>query len=319
MAKPSPPNWPAEPLQAVMAGRMSRPLAAQRQGAEGMSAGSGAPPVYRPQASVQAKLAPPPVYSPYSTTHSPVPRPAMAQPAPPHLIVQRQSACGIRNGAGAPPVYRPQATAQARHAAAIVPPALLGQSIQRMRRFSERPLPTLWEGWVGPEFNRRYPSYEGIATVVDAPPLPAEQYAVPGFAPPPVPQQVIFVPGIAPQQAVRVPTPKERGLKKAAAKAATTPAPSKSKRRFKGEKMALTAPDVGVCLNTVPITHAVFHDIVFFTPNNHPPYTEIHVHRDAMGNAVQISMKYTGMVGNGAPVPFGSALFVAAANAAIGH
>ena len=316
MAKPSPPNWPAEPLQAVMAGRMSRPLAAQRQGAEGMSVGSGAPPVYRPQASVQAKVAPPPVYSPYSTTQSPVPRPAMARPAPPHLIVQRQSVCGMRAGTGAPPVYRPQASAQAKVAAAIVPPQLR-QSIQRMRRFSERPLPTLWEGWVGPEFNRLYPSHEGIATVVDAPPLPAPQQAVP--VPAPVPQYAVFVPGIVPQQAVRVPTPKERGLKKAAAKAATTPAPSKSKRRFKGEKMALTAPDVGVYLNTVPITHAVFHDIVFFTLNNHPPYTEIHVHRDAMGNAVQISMKYTGMVGNGAPVPPGSALFIAAANAAIGR
>ncbi len=84
--------------------------------------------------------------------------------------------------------------------------------------------------------------------------------------------------------------------------------------------MALTAPDVGGYLGTIPTpTHAVFTDIVFFTLNNHPPYTEIHVHRNAGGAAVQISKKYTGMVGNGTAVPFGSALFNAAAAAANGH
>jgi len=226
---------------------------------------------------------------------------------------------------GTPPAYRPAPPQVRRSVPMPLRAANSGHAIQRMNDdddYAPPPRPTLWDWVRGPLARAEFNRHSQQATVVNLPPLPPPQVAVTVQGPvprqgvlvrAPVPQQAVLVP--APQPTTPVLTPGERARNRAATAPVPTQ-PARAPRRNRGTRLVLTAPDVGGHLGTRQITHAVFRDIVFFTLNNNPPYTEIHVHRNGAGQAVQISMKVTGQTGNGTAVPYGSPLFNAAAAAA---
>jgi hypothetical protein len=148
-----------------------------------------------------------------------------------------------------------------------------------------------------------------VPRVLQAPPQPALG---------PAPQQPAQQQPPANQPAPQVPAPPQPP--QIPAGPAPQPPPPARRGRFRGRRLVLGVPDVGGYLNTLATpNHAVFADIVIFSLNNNPGFNEIHVHRNALRVAVQISKKQTGDQGNGTAVAAGSALFIAAAAAAANH
>ncbi|MBX8486531.1 hypothetical protein [Pseudomonas cichorii] len=83
--------------------------------------------------------------------------------------------------------------------------------------------------------------------------------------------------------------------------------------------MQLGVPNIGGHLNTLILNNSQYRDIVCFVLNNNPGYSEIHVHRNGLRQAVMISRVVSGYGGGRNHLLHTDPLFTEAAQAASAH
>ncbi len=113
------------------------------------------------------------------------------------------------------------------------------------------------------------------------------------------------------------PTPKSKLGPNRTNSSSNVVAPLAPKKKNRGTPMMLGVANVGGLLGRQTITtHPTFVLNLFYSLSNHPGYNQIHVHLNAAGVVVYVSMKSTVQQGNGTNVPNNSALFAEAAQRA---